>query len=428
MSLFENTQKLINKAADAMQLAPEIRAQLAEPERILQVRFPLRRDDGRVEMIEGFRVQHSTLRGPAKGGIRYHPQVDMGEVKALAGWMSIKTAVLDLPLGGGKGGVIIDPRGLSKSELERLSRGFARAIEPVIGPRRDIPAPDVYTTGEIMDWIADEWHSLNPEVKEWRAVITGKTLANGGSLGRDTATATGAVHVLESYFSSIGESVAGKTVAVQGFGNAGLHVAEILHAKGAKIVALTDSRGGIFSAAGIDPAAAHACKIEKGHLGECLSVLAPEVRDAAGESCRAITNAEILTMPVDVLALAALENQLTADNDSLVQAKVVLELANGPTTPEAHETLVSRGVVVLPDILANAGGVTVSHYEWEQNIAGESWTAEQVAAKLSAAMQQSFADVAAVAAEFSLGTDFRTAAYILALRRIEQAYRARFAA
>ena len=421
MSLYQSTQTLITRAADTMQLAPDMRAILNAPERELSVSFPLVRDDGRTEIIHGFRVQHSTLRGPAKGGIRYHPQVDMGEVQALAGWMSIKCAVVDIPYGGGKGGVIIDPRTLSEGELERMTRGFARAIAPIIGPHRDVPAPDVYTNAQIMDWIADEYHKVMPEEKNWKAVITGKSLGNGGSLGRGTATATGGVHVLAAYLATLGEEIAGKTVAVQGFGNAGAHIAHILHSKGAKIIALTDSRGGIWSAEGIDPGAAEQCKLSKGSLGNCLIELARDIPDSAGNATRTITNAEVLTLPVDVLVLAALENQVTIDNADNIAAKVILELANGPTTPEAHVRLVARNIPVLPDVLANAGGVTVSYYEWVQNLESTVWTEEEVAVKLEASQKQAFADVAAVAREF--GTDYRTACYVLALRRIEAAYR-----
>lgn len=418
-SLYKNTQALIEYAADTMQLDLNTRKRLAEPERILEVHFPLTRDDGSLQMVQGFRVQHSTVRGPAKGGIRYHPDVDMSEVQALAGWMTIKTAVVDIPLGGGKGGVIIDPRLLSRGELERLTRGFTRAVAPLIGPRLDVPAPDVYTTPEIMDWIADEWRLVNPDVKEWRAVITGKTVAGGGSLGRDTATADGGVHVLESYFETIGESLAGKTVAVQGFGNAGYHIAEILHDKGAKLVAATDSRGGIFSSAGFDPREAMACKLEKGALGTCFRDLVRDVEDEEGHTCREITNAELLAMDVDVLVLAAFENQITEDNDTAVRAKVIIELANGPITPAAHVTVTQAGVVVLPDVLANAGGVTVSYYEWEQNMRDEKWTREDVADKLAASQRAAFAAVHAAKEEFK--TDYRTAAYVVALRRIAEA-------
>ena len=418
--LFSSTKTLIEKAAKAIRLDENIQKRLAQPERVLEVTFPFTRDNGSFEIVRGFRVQHSTVRGPAKGGIRYHPQVDMSEVTALAAWMSIKTAVMNLPLGGGKGGVVIDPRGLSDAEKERLTRQFTRAIGPLIGPRRDIPAPDVYTTQKEMDWIADEYAKAHPEEACPKAVVTGKSIEAGGSLGRSSATAMGAVHALEAYFETRGETLKGKTVAVQGFGNAGSFFARLLFQRGARIVALTDSRGGVLSNTGIDPEKALACKVEKGRLGECLSVLAPDITDENGEKTRAITNGEILTLDVDVLALAALEDQITIDNEPQVKASTIIELANGPITPEAHEGLVARSSTVLPDVLANAGGVTVSHYEWEQNIAGEIWTEEEVATKLQAACRAAFTAVHAEAESLSL--DYRTASYTLALKRLKEAY------
>lgn len=415
-ALFKSTQALINRAADTMKLASDIRAVMNEPERILEVNFHIHRDSGEVQMMRGFRVQHSTLRGPAKGGIRYHPDVDMEEVKALAGWMTIKCAIADIPYGGGKGGVIIDPRTFSEKELEQVSRGFTRAIAPIIGPRRDVPAPDVYTNGQIMDWIADEYRSLHATEKDWRAVVTGKTLANGGSLGRDTATAAGGVHVLTAYLETKGDTFAGKKVAVQGFGNAGYHAACILKKLGCTIIAITDSRGGIYSADGIDPEHAYVCKTKKGALGECLREI---VGDTPGS--KQVTNSELLALDVDILVLAAFENQVTEVNENEIKAKIIVELANGPITPTAHVTLTKGGAVVLPDVLANAGGVTVSYYEWCQNIADEKWTEEDVAAKLEKSQRAAFAATHAIAEEFK--TDYRTATYILALRRLESAFR-----
>jgi len=419
-NLFQNTQALIAKAADTMQLSGDIRAVMNEPERILEVNFHIHRDNGEMQMVQGFRVQHSTLRGPAKGGIRFHPEVDMSEVKALAGWMTIKCAIADIPYGGGKGGVIIDPRELSDAEKEQVTRGFTRAIAPIIGPRRDVPAPDVYTNAQIMNWIADEYHQLHPTEDHWQAVVTGKSLDNGGSLGRDSATAMGGVHVLAAYLETVGEDIAGKTIAIQGFGNAGYHAARILHERGAKVVAATDSRGGVYSEAGFSPEEALACKKDKGALGECLAEVIRECTDKEGERCRVITNAEVLALDVDVLVLAAFENQITDTNEAAVRAKIVLELANGPIMPVAHTGLVQAGKVVLPDVLANAGGVTVSYYEWAQNLAGETWTEEVVAEKLGKSQKAAFAATHAVAEEFK--TDYRTASYILALRRIEAAF------
>ena len=415
MSLYENTQKLINRAADTMELKDEVRKVVNEPERVLTVNFHIHRDNGDIQMVKGFRVQHNTLRGPAKGGVRFHPQVDMGEVKALAGWMTIKCAVVDIPYGGSKGGVEIDPRDLSEGELEQITRQFTQAIAPIIGPRRDIPAPDVYTNAKIMNWIADEYHCTYPNEDDYLAVVTGKSLDNGGSLGRDSATAAGGVIVLESYLKKTGEELKGKTVAVQGFGNAGHHVARILAEKGAKIVAVTDSKGGIYAENGFDPMKAHACKLEKGGIGECLM----EAGSNGGEE-KQISNDEILALECDILILAALENQITEANADVVKAKIVAELANGPITPEAHEMLENKEITVLPDILTNAGGVTVSYYEWEQNLRHEKWTEEAVAEKLEKSQRQAFEDVDKVKDEFK--TDYRNASYVLALRRIESAF------
>jgi len=407
MNLFESTQKMIAGAAETMDLSSEVRKIVNEPERVLSVNFHIHRDDGRVEMFRGFRVQHNTLRGPAKGGIRFHPQVEMGEVKALAGWMSIKCAVVDIPFGGGKGGVEVDPRELSEHELEQLTRQFTAAIAPIIGPRRDVPAPDVYTDGKIMSWIADEYHRIHPNEDDYLAVVTGKPVENGGSLGRDSATAAGGVQILEAFFESKNEKLSGKTVAIQGFGNAGSWAAEILVGKGAKIVAVSDSRGAIANPDGLDVAAIQ--KIKKAGSG---------VADFPdGEK---ISNDDILAFECDILVLAALENQIREDNAANLKTKLIVELANGPITPEAHAILVENEVVVLPDILANAGGVTVSFYEWEQNLAGEKWTAEKVAEKLDKSQRKAFADVAKIAGE--LDTDYRNASYILALRRIESAF------
>ncbi len=420
-SLYKNTQAQIAQAADTMDLADDVRKIMNEPERVLEVNFHIHRDTGETEMLQGFRVQHSTLRGPAKGGIRFHPEVDMGEVKALAGWMTIKCAVVDIPYGGGKGGVIVDPHNYSEKEIEQIAREFTHSIGPIIGPRRDVPAPDVYTNAKIMDIIADEYHRLHANEKDWRAVVTGKSIANGGSLGRDSATAAGGVYVLQTYFEKIGDKLAGKTVAVQGFGNAGHHFARIAHELGAKVVAVTDSRGGVYSSDGFDPMAAYTCKAKKGAVGECLAAIATECADKKGHECRQITNAEVLTLDVDVLVLAALQDQITVDNENHIRAKTIVELANGPTTPTAHATLVKNGITVLPDILANAGGVTVSYYEWVQNIEGEKWKEEKVTKLLEKSQKEAFHSVHEVAEEFE--TDYRNASYILALRRIEHAFR-----
>jgi glutamate dehydrogenase/leucine dehydrogenase len=406
MSLYQNTQKLINRASDTMKLKEEVRQIVNEPERILTVNFHIHRDSGEIQMIKGFRVQHNTLRGPAKGGIRFHPQVNMEEVKALAGWMSIKCAVVDIPYGGGKGGVEIDPRELSECELEQITRQFTQAIAPIIGPRRDVPAPDVYTNAKIMNWIVDEYHCIHPDEDDYLAVATGKSLDNGGSLGRDSATAAGGVIVLESLLEKIGEQIKNKTIAIQGFGNAGHHVARILSEKNAKIIAISDSRGGIRNNDGLDYEEIMKIKTDKG------SVISAKYEQ--------ISNKDILATECDILILAALENQITEANANNIKAKIIVELANGPITPEAHEKLENRRITVLPDILANAGGVTVSYYEWQQNLHQEKWTAEDVAQKLENSQKQAFSDVNKVKKEFE--TDYRNASYVLALRRLESSF------
>jgi glutamate dehydrogenase/leucine dehydrogenase len=411
MSLYENTLLQINKAAKTMKLSAAALNRISAPERVLEVNFSYTKDDGTHEMARGFRVQHSTARGPAKGGIRFHPQVDMGEVQALAGWMSIKCAVMDLPLGGGKGGIIIDPRPLSDTEKERLTRSFTQAIEPIIGPNKDVPAPDVYTNGQIMDWIADEYEQITGD--KTRAVVTGKPLGKGGSEGRDTATAQGGVHVLDAYCNEKGINKAETKVAVQGFGNAGMNCAQLLADLGYSIVAVSDSSGGIYCENGLDIDSVISYKQAGGRLNEFKN------QCPCGNEVHVVTNAELLMLNVDVLALSALENQITEANAHAVPAKIILELANGPITPQADDILIERGTLVFPDILANAGGVTVSCYEWQQNLAGEFWSRPDVAAKLKEQMLQSYADVQETAKEFNC--DLRIACYILAIRRIQKA-------
>ncbi len=395
---------------------------LKKPDRIVYVSVPVRRDDGTLSIYEGFRVQHNRSRGPYKGGIRYHQQVSMDEVKALAFWMSMKTAVLNLPLGGGKGGVIVNPKELSTGELERLTRGYARKIAPVVGPYQDVPAPDVNTTDQIMDWFADEYiknvklQMTNDKLKaedtnKLRAVVTGKSIKGGGSLGRDTATAQGAFFVLEGLVQKLGIKK-GATVAIQGFGNAGYNMAKLVYEAGYRVVAVSDSRGAIYVHDGLDPMATMDCKKKTGTVAKCMC------KDGmcSINFGKVIDSDELLALPVDILIPAALENAITGDNVKRIQAKVVLELANGPTTPEADTYLEKKGVPVVPDILANAGGVTVSYYEWEQNILGEKWNAEKVHEKLEKNMKLAFTDVWDTKEKYQVS--LRTAAFIVALERI----------
>ncbi len=380
-------------------------AQLLEriktPERIHQVSIPLVRDDGRHELFTGFRVQHNSARGPYKGGIRYHPNVCLEEVKALAGWMTIKTAVVDIPLGGGKGGITVDPASLSAHELEGLARAYTERIWRVIGPEIDIPAPDVNTDSQTMDWIADEFARLSGAPAP--GVITGKSLAHGGSLGRDTATAQGGFDVLEAVFAQNRDTMRGKRVAIQGFGNAGSNAALLFEQAGARTVAASDSTAAVFSADGLPIKDLVAFKAGGGRFAD-LSAYDKKPSEAP------------LFEAVDILVPAALENQITVANAERVKAPWVLELANGPTTPEADEILEKRGIVVLPDILANAGGVVVSYFEWVQNMHSEKWMIEEVEARLAVTMRRAYEAVTALAARKKVS--LRLAAYAIAIDRI----------
>ncbi|MEO6595146.1 MAG: Glu/Leu/Phe/Val dehydrogenase [Planctomycetota bacterium] len=382
-------------------IGPEALERLRHPVSILEVSIPVRMDDGSLRMFTGWRVRHNDARGPTKGGIRYHPQASLGEVKALAFWMTLKCAVANLPYGGGKGGIAVDPRQLSRLELERLSRGYVQRIADFIGPDTDIPAPDVYTNAMIMGWMTDEYARIRRE--KIPAAFTGKPIPQGGSLGRDDATGRGAFYCIEEIARLRKWKPAEIRVAVQGFGNAGQHVAALLAGSGYRIVAVSDSRGGIHAPEGLDIAAVIAHKRETGRL-------------PAG---KAVSNEQLLCLDVDLLCPSALENQISASVASELRAKVIVELANGPTMPEADPILAKRGVLVVPDILANAGGVTVSYFEWVQNRSGLYWSEEDVQQRLSVIMKREFN--AAHARMEKLGTDLRTATYVTALERIDAA-------
>jgi glutamate dehydrogenase (NAD(P)+) len=353
-----------------------------------------------------FRVQHNNSRGPFKGGIRFHPEVSLDEVKALAFWMSLKTATADIPLGGGKGGITVNPKELSKEEIEELSRDYVRAFYKVIGPQQDIPAPDVYTTPEIMNWMCDEYEKLIGEKAP--GVITGKPIEAGGSLVRDIATALGGVYVLEEAIKRI--VLTEKTVAVQGFGNAGMNAAKLLAERGLKIVAVSDSKGGILNNEGLNIEELVKVKSETGSV----------VNYTNGEK---ISNADLLELDVVVLVPSALENVITVENASEIKAKIVLELANGPTTSEADKILYSKQILVLPDILANAGGVTVSYFEWLQNNEDNYWDAETVKTKLKKKMVSAFEQIWEKYSENDY--DFRTNTYLLAVKKILDAEKLR---
>ncbi len=395
---------------------------LREPQRIINVNIPVVMDDGTLKIFEGYRVQYNNFRGPYKGGIRFHPKVDIREVKALGFWMTIKTAVADIPMGGAKGGIVVDPKTLSVKELERLSRGYVRAIWDCIGPDRDVPAPDVNTNGVIMGWMVDEYiktvHSSQfmvhskENTKKLRATFTGKRIEDGGSEGREEATGLGGLYVLQAMLKHY--KLAGKklTVAVQGFGNVGYNVTKFLDEAGHKVVAVSDSKGGIYVPDGINPALTLECKRKNGYLAGCY---------CSGSVCdlnkgKQITNQELLELPVDILVPAALENSIIGQNAPRIKAKVILEMANGPTTSEADSILHKRGIPVIPDVLSNGGGVTVSTFEWEQNLKGEHWTKEEVNRKLKSKMER--AAQAVWDTSQKLGTNLRTAAYVVALERI----------
>ncbi len=407
MTAFDNAQAQLDKAAEKASMKPEDTTFLKAPKRILQVSFPVKMDDGKTEYFNGYRVQYNDARGPTKGGIRFHPQADLDEVKALAFWMTIKNAVVDVPYGGGKGGVEVDPKKHSRAELERVSREFIKAIHDVIGPTKDVPAPDVYTNPQVMGWMLDEYEAIKKE--HLPGMITGKPLELGGSKGRSYSTAMGGAYVLKEAVEKFDLDPLKTTVAIQGFGNAGRHMARILDDWGYKVVAVSDSKTGVYHEEGLDIPEAIRHKEERGSL---------ETLDA-----EKVTNEELLELDVDVLVPAAMENQVTKENAQNIKAKIVLELANGPVTPEADEILEKKGVTAIPDVLANAGGVAVSYFEWVQNNYGYYWEEDDVLAQLEKKMVQSFNDIHATVKEKD--TSYREAAFILAVERIVAAAKQR---
>ncbi len=399
---FENALEQLQRANAITSLHPDILQILSHPNREIRASIPVRMDDGSLKIFEAYRVQYNNARGPYKGGIRFHQNTDINEVKALALWMAIKCAVVNIPLGGGKGGVTVDPKKLSKTELEKLSRGWIRAFAEIIGPHKDIPAPDVNTTSEIMNWMNNEFGKITGDTSG--AVITGKPINTGGSEGRGTATAQGGFYVFETVREKIALPISCR-VAIQGFGNAGAHAAEIWSKAGHKIIATSDSKGAILNTTGLDIAALEKYKKENGGVIGFLE-------------SKTISTEELFALECDVLIPAALENQITLDNASQIQAKCILELANGPTTPEADDILFARGIPVIPDVLANAGGVTVSCFEWEQNLKNEHWSEAMVFEKLQKIMQTETINIFTRAQE--LKTDLRRSAFIVALDRIKE--------
>jgi len=406
---FAIAQAQLDKAVEILQLDPDMHAFLREPMREFHFTIPVRMDDGRTRIFRGFRVQYNDARGPAKGGIRFHWEETVDTVRALAAWMTWKTAVVDIPLGGGKGGVICDPRELSRGELERLSRGYMRSIARYVGLTKDVPAPDVYTNPQIMAWMMDEYCVLTGHQEP--GVITGKPLELGGSAGRGDATARGGVYVTREAAAALGIDLKGKTAAIQGYGNAGTFAHRLAQdILGMKVIAVSDSRGGILNRNGIDAAAAMAHKASNG-----------TVRGFPG--AEEISNEELLELDVTVLFPAALENVITSNNADRIQAKIVAELANGPTTPDADDILFEKGVFVLPDFLCNAGVVTVSYFEMVQNAYQYYWPEEMVHERLDQKMTTAFRAVHQMAQMKNINN--RVAAYLVAVDRVAQAVRLR---
>ncbi|HEY4684618.1 MAG TPA: Glu/Leu/Phe/Val dehydrogenase [Dehalococcoidia bacterium] len=408
-SAFETAQAQLRKVADLLSLDPGLTEILAHPRRELTVHFPVRMDDGQTRVFTGYRVQHNDARGPVKGGLRYSKRVSLDEVRALAMWMTWKCAVVNLPYGGAKGGVVVDPRSLSEGELERLTRRYATEISILLGPDRDIPAPDMGTDARIMAWIMDTYsmhhgHSVP-------GVVTGKPAGIGGSRGRVEATGRGALYVTQEACRQRGLDLRGATVAIQGFGNVGGVAARLLSQAGARVVAVSDSRGGVYSDAGLDVESLHAHRVAGGLLAE---------HPLAHED---ITNAELLELPVDILVPAAIEGQVTESNAPRIRAGMVVEAANGPTTAAGDAVLAERDVYVVPDILANAGGVIVSYFEWVQDLQSFFWEESEVNQRLQRIISAAFAEVSAVAQQ--RGLRLREAAYVVALQRVVEAIRLR---
>lgn len=402
---YHNAQKQFDIAADLLNLDVGYRKLLRVPHREFSVNFPVKMDDGQIRMFTGYRVQHNTTRGPAKGGIRYHPDTDIDEVRALAMLMSWKCAVVNIPYGGAKGAVVVDPALHSQGEIERLTRRYATEISFLIGPEIDIPAPDIGTNAQIMAWIMDTYSMHKGHTVP--AVVTGKPINIGGSQGRNEATARGLVYILREACEGANVSIAGARVAIQGFGNVGGTSARLLEEMGAKIVGVADRGGGLANPKGLN------LRQLQAHYEKTGTVAGAPGGDP-------ITNAELLELPCDILIPAAIENQITARNADRIKARIVIEAANGPTTPDADAILFDRGVLVIPDILANAGGVTVSYFEWVQGLQEFFWTEREVNAQLERIMVHAFEQVNEMAQ--ARGTQLRTAAYLLAVDRTAKAY------
>lgn len=399
---FENAMAQLAKISKIKDFGAEFLARMSVPDRDIRISIPVKMDDGSLKIFEGYRVEYNNALGPYKGGIRYHQDTEINEVKALAFWMALKCAVAGIPMGGGKGGVTVDPKKLSKDELEKLSRGWAQKLSDIIGPYKDVPAPDVNTTPEIMSWIADEYGKITGDTTG--AVITGKPLGQGGSEGRGTSTAQGGFYVFEVLRNELklGEKL---NVVIQGFGNAGSNAGLIWSKAGHKVIAISDSKGAVYNENGLDISKLNEHKKTTGSLADF-----PESKN--------ITNEELLELKCDLLIPAAFENQITEQNAEKIKARVILELANGPVTPEADEILFKKGIPVVPDILANSGGVTVSYFEWDQNLKNEHWSEKEVFEKLEPMLQDASKKILEKANESK--TSLRNGAFILALERIKE--------
>ncbi|WP_414043634.1 Glu/Leu/Phe/Val family dehydrogenase [Macrococcus sp. EM39E] len=406
-SLVSSTQNIIHEALDKLGFDEGMYDLVKEPLRLLTVRIPIKMDDGTVKTFTGYRAQHNDAVGPTKGGVRFHPDVDEDEVKALSIWMTLKCGIVDLPYGGGKGGIVCDPRQMSIHEVERLSRGYVRAISQFVGPTKDIPAPDVFTNSQIMAWMMDEYSMM--DAFNSPGFITGKPIVLGGSQGRDRSTALGVVIAIEEAAKRRGKQIEGSRVVIQGFGNAGSFLAKFLYDMGAKVVGISDAHGALHDPNGLD-----------------IDYLLDR-RDSFGTVTNlfedTITNKELFELDCDILVPAAISNQITKDNANDIKAEIVVEAANGPTTPEATKILTDRGILLVPDVLASAGGVTVSYFEWVQNNQGYYWTEEEVNEKLREKLVKAFDNVYTLSE--SRKVDMRLAAYIVGIKRTAEAARYR---
>jgi len=406
---FEVALKQLDEAAKLIKLDKGLHQVLANPKRVLTVSLPVKMDNGEIRVFTGFRSQHNDARGPYKGGIRYHPQVTIDEVKALSMWMTWKCAVADIPYGGGKGGIICNPKEMSIGELERMTRRYAYAIADIIGPHTDIPAPDVYTGGKEMAWIMDTYSALKGNFVQ-PEVITGKPIAIGGSLGRNEATGRGLAFTVREAAKKLKLNMKAATVAVQGFGNAGQFASQLVEEQGATVIAASDSRGGIYNKSGMQVAALRRHKDKTGSV-------------VGFPGAKSISNDELLETECTILIPAALENQITGKNAGKVKAKLVAEAANGPTTPEADDILYKNKILNIPDILANGGGVTVSYFEWLQNLRRDYWTEAEVNERLDRNITKSFLDTFAASEKY--GVDMRKASTVLAVNRVVEAVQLR---